>query len=672
MKKVLIGLLILVLLAGSFFIYKAYFSTSKKMNPLYALPPDAAYIMQFDDPFSAWQKFSNSKIWGHLKTNPFLEEITHYADSINEVVQDNSQISKLVGSRPILLSGHPVKGELEYFFIVDLENASQFMGLKNFLMPVFEEYFKVTIRDYHGHEILEMYDEEYHETLYMVIVENLLLGTYKHVLIEAALDQLAEPVIGRDLNFVEVKEELGYQGLFRLYLNLPLLLNHLADNFAAGETIEELSKVFRYTGFDFDLDDEKGLITLNGFTSMDDTVTSFYNIFHHAGAAALTIPSVLPQRTAMITSFGFGNTNGFFEFLEKVINKDPETGKTYFEGKEKLESFLDISFEENFFSWIGDELAIAQIHPVATGKNIEYAMVIKSNDKEAAIENLALIEKQIKKKTPVKFKQINYMGFTINYMSVKGLFKLILGSLFEKIEKPYYTIIDDYVIFSNHPQTLRGIIDDYLAGNVLAKESEFKSYTENYNTKSSAFIYVNTAYLLADSKSFLDEETYKGARKNENYILCFPMGGIQLHPDGPLYYNKIALQFKPLTEADEWNKEIKSLYEGPEIADDSLAMLLDSLFSADSEEEFIEVENILPDDLDANQHTEYFDNGAVRIEVSLKEGLKHGAYREYDSLGNIIIKGRYKNDMQDGLWKEYDTNGNVVKKLRYKDDQPLN
>ena len=36
-----------------------------------------------------------------------------------------------------------------------------------------------------------------------------------------------------------------------------------------------------------------------------------------------------------------------------------------------------------------------------------------------------------------------------------------MGDFFGKIEKPYYTIIDDYVIFSNHPQTIKNIIDDY-------------------------------------------------------------------------------------------------------------------------------------------------------------------------------------------------------------------
>ena len=660
-----------VLLGGGGYVgYKMFFTTSKKVNPLYAVPSDAAYIVEIEDPFDAWTTFSSSNIWGYVKTNPYFADIANYVDSLNDVVNNNKQLSKLLASRPMLLSGHQIKNDLEYFFVIDLGGASELLGFRNALVPVFEDLYRVNARDYHGTEILELYDEEYRETLYLAIMDNLLIGAYRHTLVEASIDQIAEPVIGRDLDFVTVQEELGQGGMFRVYLQMPLLLTYLKDNFTTEETLKELSSVFRFTGFDFDMDNEA--ITLTGFTSMDESVSSVYNLFHTTGATELTVPEMITQRTALYTGIGFEEQKDFTDYLIASIKEDPESGDEYTKNIKKLEKFLKIDIEENFFSWMDNEVGMVQIHPYENDGEVEYAVILKSSDGDLAKENLDYIGERIKKKTPVKFKKIEYKDHEINFMSVKGFFKLILGKLFSKIEKPYYTIIDDFVVFSNSPRTLRGIIDDFSEGRTLIGEPEFEKQMEAFTDESGVFMYINIDHLVQDSKTFVDKETYEGVVKHADYIRCFPMAGMQLVPEDGMYQNQIVISFKDLKDAADWNKQLVDLYTMEE--DD--VMDYDSVFKSSDllsdEEEFIVTEDINPDDLDANTYTEEYENGNIKLEVGLKDGFKDGTYREYSEEGNIIIKGKFKNDLRDGLWREYDEDGNVIKRTRYKDGQPDN
>ena len=666
MKKFLIVFVIIIAAGAGYYFYNVYFTSSKRVNPIYAVPGDAAYVLEFDDPFEAWKQFSNSSVWAHLKTNPFLADITNYADSLNEVVNNNPGLSKILASRPVIISGHPVRGDLEYFWVVDLKKTSQFVGFKNLLLPIFEKYYSISVREYHGYEILEMYDEEYHETLYMSIVDNLMIGSYRHVLVEASLDQIGEPILGRDLNFIEVKEELGFNGMFRLYLQWNILLSHLDEYITDAELLSELTQVFRISGFDLDYDPDTETLSLEGYTTMDDTVKSYYNMFHKTGSSRVTIPDIAPENTAFYSGLGFDGQESIASYLQEMLGEDEDFQKS----KDKLESFLDISFEEHFFGWMDDEIAAIQTH-VDRRDNSGYALIIKADDGDDARENLDFIAERIKKKTPVKFKQITYKDYQINYMSIQGLFRLIFGKLFKRLEKPYYTIIDDYVIFSNSPSTLRHIIDYKELGKTLSESADFNEHRDKYPRNSGIFLYTNAQYLINDIKELLDDATYRKVRSAEDYILCFPMAGLQVSADDGNYSNMLAISFsKDAITEDQDQVPVTVEYNRPDSA------LIDSLFisavATEKEEEPIIPEEILPEDLDAKVHQEFFEDGKLRAEVRLKDGVKHGIYIEYAKDGHIILKGRFKQDIREGVWKEYDEKGHVVNRTRYRNGEAVN
>ena len=213
---------------------------------------------------------------------------------------------------------------------------------------------------------------------------------------------------------------------------------------------------------------------------------------------------------------------------------------------QEIENFLKIDVKENFMSRIDDEIALLQIHSKVSKSKKDVALVLKTNNIGDAEKNLNLILEQIRKRSPAKFKAINYKGHTIKFMSIKGFFKVVLGNLFKSIDKPYFTIIDDYVVFSNHPNTLKSIINTYTNRETLDTFEAFTSFNDEFNSRSSVFAYINTYSLYQSVYNFSNPETKNKLKKNKDFLICFPQIGIQLTAEDDFFDSKIRINYEDI------------------------------------------------------------------------------------------------------------------------------
>ncbi|MBT29266.1 MAG: hypothetical protein CMO01_06355 [Thalassobius sp.] len=670
MKKKITIWTVVLLIIGSIVYLSIYFflSPSHNLQGIYLVPQDAIYIIETDEPVESWLTIRSSKIWTHLEGNQFFATLTESINSLDTLIQENKMLISILGSREVYISAHMTKSnDYDFLYVVDLQRVSKLSPLKTYIESLTSEGFKTTFRKYEEQEIIELLDLETRETLYMSFLNNQLVISYTHTLVEASIREMNAPIIGRDLQFLDVSKKVDYSDMFRLYINY----NYLDDYLSIYSEDEEnygkyLSDVLRYSALSVETtDDDK--ISMEGFTSINNNENSYVKALLESGKGSLDILNVAPLRTGFYLGIGFNNFRGFIENFENVYKKEEADYNEYMQNMDRVERFLDIDLQKNFFDWIDDELAFIQTQPGKLGKDNEFLVVLKAKDGDDATKNLDFISEQIRKKTPVKFRQLDYGGYQIKYLSVKGLFKLILGKLFSKLEKPYYTVIDKYVIFSNHPQTIKSIIDDYNAKNTLSNSENFNKFLKNFDSKSNVFAYVQTPVMFENLKGMVNPETWTDIRKNKDYINCFSDLGFQISNDGDLFSSKFFVQFQDLSEVKALEEELAATVKPFDINElDSIMQL--TLLEKDDE---LVIEEISPDDLDAKKYQEYFDNGNLKVEVALKNGLKNGTYREYFEKGSIKIKGKYKNDVMDGIWKIYDEKGNVMERKRYRNGKEL-
>ncbi|GAB1858000.1 DUF3352 domain-containing protein [Flavobacteriaceae bacterium MHTCC 0001] len=664
MKKKNIILIALAFVFG-FILYKSfvfYFDNNDNIQSIYLVPKDAVFVIETQEPIDNWETITESNTWKHLQKNTYFKNLTGHLSAIDTIFKHQKSLLNTIGNRELLISAHVfAPKKYDFFYVVDLQKFSKLSVVKNHLNTFASNNFKINNRKYHNHEIIEIYDITENETLYISFIKNQLIASYTHILVEASIDQFSEPIIGRDLNYIEVKKDIGYSDMFRIYFQYDYLEDYInVFSSKPNELFSTISSSLSWSGFHFDVDD--GIITAKGVTNTKDKAATYLRALQNSGKGKRSIPEIAPNETAFYLSFSFDSFSKFYENFEAILKEDKEQFKTYLDGTEKVENFLDIDLKENFMSWIDDEIALLQLPSSVSNSKKNMALILKSKDADDAEEQLDFILKQIKKKSPVKFKEVDYKGYTINFMFIKSFFKLLLGKLFKDIEKPYFSIIEDYVVFSNDPNTLKTIIDKYEAGETLEHFEPFTDFNSKFDKRSSVFALINTPTLYNTIYDFVDYKKKQDLKANKDYFICFPQIGFQFSPDDELFDSKLIVNYEnPESVSSKYAFKPKTSVKSKPQNKDSKAISKPVL----NEDTIFNIPEIYPTDLSANEFIKKYPNGKIKFSVALKNGLKHGKYQEYYDNGVLKISGRYRNDEQKGTWKAYDKNEKLLFKKQF-------
>lgn len=659
-KKISLGLLATLIFFIGYLVYFFYLAPSANLQSIYLIPKDAVFVVETQEPVVNWDKIRESDAWKHLQKNDYFFELTESIHKMDTIFHNKKKLFELFGTRSLFFSVHMYKPKAYgIFYVIDLKRIAKLKLLRTYMNTLLDDSYSLSRREYHGNEIIELYDKESHKTLSIAFIKNQLIASYVHSLVERSIDQVGEPYIGRNLDFIEVKKKTGYDDMFRLYLQHDFI-DEYAKYFTDESTplIKTLSENFLFSGFSFDLKSNNTMIA-DGFTSISEQHIGYLKALQKSGTAKRSIPKIAPKRTAFYVSFGFENFTELYSNFLQIQQENSVAFEAYEKQLHSIESLLKIDVKENFVSWIDDEIAVLQIQSsIAPGKN-DMALVVKSTNIKDAQTNLAFIQKQLKKRTPVKFKSIDYKEHTINFMAIKGFFKLFFGNLFNSFDKPYYTIIDEYVVFSDKPNTLKSIIDDYIAKETLSTSEDFQHFNGYFKKESSVFAYINTPVLYENMLALADKTTKAQIKKNRDFIICFPQVGFQLTPSNQLFKSRLVVDYQDATKvmSKEQFKDLK-IY-GPSLNNtttDGNILTVEDVF---------DVQQIYPEDLNADKYIKKSNDGTKRIEVQLKDGLRHGRYLEYHLNGEIKIKGRYRKDKQIGLWRAYNDKGEIMKKKRF-------
>lgn len=642
-------LLVIVLVAGGFYGYKIVFPevTGPRINPLNLVPANAVFVIETDEAYNVWKELSGTRIWKTLEKDDEWKEYGEALQELEGTLSDFDKVIDVLSDRSIYLSAHPYrKDEHDYLFIIDMNG----LGVVRTWLTKQEN---LTQRKFKEQTLYEQFDPETKETLYFAFTDNFLVGSYTHTLVEASISGSEDAALSRDFEFIDVRKKVLGEGLVRTYLNYETFYPYM-ESFIGEENTEIMKEnlPLLFSGFYFDV--EQDALFLEGYSNYNDSIPTYLNLMEAGGTGNLDIAHVLPARTSMYFSMGFNEFSDFYNAFDLQIREDPELGEDYKLYTKRTEKFLDVNLKEDFAGWIDDEIAIIQLE--SDSYNNETAMILKAKSAKLATEKMAFLSRQIKRKTPVKFKTITYKGYPINFMSVKGLFNLVLGNLFKHFDRPYYAIIDEYVVFSNQPQVLRRIIDDYILENTLANLESYQEFEDKIGEKHSALLYMQLPLLENSEGAMIDKETAQLLKEKRAFIEDFPQLAFKINPDGKMYRTKALVSIENMQLPDP------KLYDVPFVGD---TINYDSLLRIDPGEQ-IEIAEIEIEDLGAKKQKEKDEEGNLLYEVELKDGKKHGSYFEYYPTGELKTKGKYKNDEPDGTWKFYSEDGDLIKREKYK------
>ena len=268
---------------------------------------------------------------------------------------------------------------------------------------------------------------------------------------------------------------------------------------------------------------------------------------------------------------------------------------------------------------------------------------------------MEFIEKKIRRRTPLRIKTVDYKGFEINYVEMKGFFRLFFGGLFDKFEKPYYTYVDDYVVFSNKASSLLSFIEDYDQKNLLKDNPGFKNAFSYLNSSSTVFLYTDVHKFYYQLKPMMNAVTWGEIQSDKDIVYSFPYWTMQITGDSQSASLQCVMDYKP--------------YQPEEVA---VAVVVDDeadeVMNEDAEkekEQMSELQRFYVEKFEGNVLREFYPEGALKSEAEVKEGKRHGRYREYYANGKLKLRGKYGNNIPKGTWKYYTEEGEFERKEKY-------
>ncbi|MCL1973681.1 MAG: DUF3352 domain-containing protein, partial [Bacteroidetes bacterium] len=655
-RMILLFLLTCSLSCGAYFLYNLYVRPDHFLRQIYLVPKDAMYIIETDDPVHNWHKFAKTKAWQYLKEQRKMEEINQMGDKMDSILHVNKTLLEIFGKRNLIISAHKTrKSDYDFLFIVDVQKASKMELLKKQWERIGKAgNFRVTVRNFKGNEIWELFDPDDHSTLYLSLVNNHLICSYTGLLVERSMMEKEDPSIGRDLSYIEVSQKVKEGGLCKVYLNYSYLDDYIATLTGVSDPdIQEIVRPLSYTGLQFKASDE--MLSFRGYTSLqDNTFDNYLPALLQSGSHWLTAQKVLSCRTAYYIEMGFDDPYTFINNLEQVLQKDQEAYHAFQKNWNLIENMLKIDIRNHFLSWMEGEVVFAQHTPGSLGRQNEFVAVIKMKNRKEAVNNLNTIEESIRKHMPVKFKTIEYEGYEVHFLEMKGFFRLLFGKMFAKLDKPYYTIIDDYAVFSNSTATLLSMIEDHRVGQTLENDREFQQFIQEFNKKSTVFAYLNTSKSFPLFQDLLAPSTWIDLQDNQNFVLCFPHTGFQLTAEEGMFDTRWFGSFR--VPEEEWGDE--------EDEDDMFGVNF-----GDRTDTLHHLERFYVEKFAGNVYTEFYEDGTVKSRSELSKGIKHGKFRAFYPSGKLQVTGKFKRNQKSGTWNFYHENGMIFMQEVWKNGQ---
>ena len=642
-----------IALVAGVFMYLKVFTHRAEVNSIYLIPRDAVYILQSDKPLAAWRSVRENAMWKHLKKHPFFSDISATADHLDSLIRDNKKILELIGEKNVWISAHLTDAfHVEYLFVTDLAEKSKYLSFKSLLKNILGSNFKLTERKYKGTEILECYDKHDRSTLYISVVQNNLLFSFSPTVLEHSIDEVANPHLGRNLKFLEVFQHTEQGGLFRIYIQYERVAAFY--RWLTGMKIpvdDDLLSKLVFTGLDVDEKDDD-VITATGITNVNELMMPWLQALSESGKGKVEFPEVAPEKTSFFLDYHFGEFGEFYERFTSIYSQSyPGEYKKYERQLVQMQSLLDIDMQKDFIDWIGEEIAVAS-PVIPDAKKTGKVLAIKSKDIELAKEKMNHIMEQVRKKTPVKFKSTDFLGFPLHYLAMKGFFKIFLGGYFKRFDQPYFTYLGDYVVFSDSPNTLKYMITQYKAGRTLDQAVHYSEFRKELPSRSHLFIYTNTPLMLSYLPSSTQRTLSAKLHTGMTYWKSFSQLGISMAAEENYLSHTWALRYFPYDRI-RYDEEFSIVSKKEDIWKSGGSVPPVQGMVKDP----FDIRPIRPENLNADSYEEFYSNGTLRRKVGLKNGKPHGTYREYYLNGELHIKGKFDKGKKTGRWKEYDEKG---------------
>lgn len=457
MKRVSVIISIVALFAVAYWAFHAFVNKQQEVfDPLSVIPEDALLIVELrNGGKEAANFYQRSMLWKDFENTPFAIEAKPFFELLDSLSQEHQ----------IVISLH--EGQKENYSLITLTDPDQKLQnlLKNFGAT------KDKVASSHIYSIIGLpYFFETHESFIRIAKDrDFLTRTQNYI------DQGKS--ILTDSSFIAIRPALESGNDLKLYVDL--------EDFSQSVNKKIIEDIFDFPKdlkgwFATDLYDKANTIVSSGFIEFNASENNFFSPFEGQVAQGLHYFDILPANTAILTASAYSNPHNFLKKLS-----------------------IDPAIKSYFSTWLGNSFGSGILNGDKAPSDLRFAFFEIRDNESFTEKTKAYIDPE--------FQPLVYKNYEI--LRLDSSFKLTgFTEGISTIEKPYFALLKEYVVFSHDQETIKEIIKRFSNDNTLSLQESFSNLRDELSDETNFLFYISPAM----AGSFLKAELADSLR---NYWL---------------------------------------------------------------------------------------------------------------------------------------------------------
>jgi hypothetical protein len=184
-------------------------------------------------------------------------------------------------------------------------------------------------------------------------------------------------------------------------------------------------------------------------------------------------------------------------------------------------------FQQYFQPWISGEIAYANLEPFGAKNTAEKFLVVKSTDTKLSEKLLADLGSAMG-----KLESYDYQMFHIEQLLADDVLMPVFGKRLNPIKNPYYTVLEDFVIFCNSRKAIEIWLDKYLIGKTLGNDIPFLQIQQSQPDDRKVHLSLNFSKLSLLLEEYVRPEYRKEFAEITAIYTEFGLLSLGLYPQG--------------------------------------------------------------------------------------------------------------------------------------------
>lgn len=522
MKRLIV--ITLILIAATAYITVKYFNNLDTSgmhagNIMRTIPDDAAVVFEFTNEKSFYDIYTGNTLLHNFIGEGKISEL----DTVRNVLFNNAALTSFFTGRNVFVSLYPSQGTQVDLLLtssaakdIDLTEFDKLARQKNAGMLITP----LKVGEKRGYNI---FFNSLKKRFYIINIEaNIYAGSFSKDLINQTANYKAD----KDKRaFMLLPDQQNSNSLANLYVNYEHL-GPLFNQLFRGNT--DIFKPFRLLPAlaALNLNFKNNAVMFSGYSDIERQKPGTYlNIFTNQQPVTNQLKDIFPSTTAYATNLAVSDDAKFSADLNDFQNKAglrPERDALF--AKIKTETGINLNTE--FAKLLGSEFAY-----VTTRFQERLAIVQVTNGSK-----LRPFMTNISAMVTDDVGQFNYSKLPF----------FLLGDAFNAFKKPYFRIIDNYLILANSPKELESYNDTYLNRKFLNTTEQYVNFDNLLAEKSNVSFFMHFKNAQQILKDGLKDEFYLAYKNNSLSFKNFYGASYQFAAtDKNFYTNFCLLQNQP-------------------------------------------------------------------------------------------------------------------------------